>query len=86
MDLATIVKLNSSIVGIVTSLIAWGGVIILFLIFRSFFIAGITRAFIQVFEDGNEKTKQILARYLIDKNSAIAEIYANLKKYFEGSN
>lgn len=86
MDLKTIVELNSSIVGIITSLIAWGGVITLFLVFRNFFIAAITRAFIQVFEDGNEKTKQILARYLIDKNCALSEIYANLKKYFEDSN
>lgn len=83
MDPKTILELNNALIGIVTSLIGWGGIITLFWIFRNFIIAGISRAFIQVFEDGNDKTKQILSRYLIDKNSTLPEIYECLKKEFK---
>ena len=80
MDPKAIADVSNSIVGIVTALISWGGVIILFLVFRNFIIAGISRAFIQAFESGNEKTRETLVRFLVDKNLAVPEIYANLKK------
>ena len=76
--------MSKSIVGIVTAVIGWGGVLLLFLIFRNFIIAGISRAFIQAFESGDERTKEVLIRFLIDKNMTVPEIYANLKKDFEG--
>lgn len=84
MDPKSIAELSGTIVGIVTSVIGWTGVILLFLVFRNFIIAGISRAFIQVFESGNDKTREILVRFLIDKNMTVPEIYQNLKKDFEG--
>jgi len=84
-DPKSIADISGAAVGIVTGLISWGGVIILFLVFRNFIIAGISRAFIQVFETGSIRTKEMLVRFLIDKNQTVPEIYANLKKDFEST-
>lgn len=84
MDPKSIADISGAAVGIVTALISWGGVIMLFIVFRNFLIAGISRAFIQVFESGDTKTRETLIRFLVDKNMAVPEIYANLKKEFEG--
>jgi len=78
-----IAEVNDSIIGIITIFIGWSGVIILFVLVRNFIIAGISRAFIQVFEGSNEKNKEILVKYLIDKNSTLREIYDHLKKFFK---
>ena len=83
MDPKAIAEISTATVGIVTSLIGWGGLLCLFVVFRNFIIAGISRAFIQVFESGDKKTKEILIRFLIDKNKTVPEIYASLKKDFE---
>lgn len=86
MDPKSIAEISGAAVGIVTGLISWGGVIILFLVFRNFIIAGVSRAFIQVFESGDPRTREMLVRYLVDKNMTVPEIYANLKKGFENPN
>jgi hypothetical protein len=80
-----IAEINKTVIGIVTCIVAWGGIITLFIIFRNFIIAGISRAFIQVFESGNDKTREILVKFLVDKNMAVPEIYKNLKNHFENS-
>lgn len=84
MDPNSVANISGAAVGIVTGVISWTGVIVLFLVFRNFIIAGISRAFIQVFESGDQKTKEILVRFLIDKNQTVPEIYENLKREFEG--
>ncbi|MDA2936131.1 hypothetical protein MYX06_02855 [Patescibacteria group bacterium AH-259-L05] len=83
MEASTIVDINSTIIGIVGSVIAWGGFLLLVVVLRNFIVAGISRAFIQVFESATDKTKETLVRYLVDKNATIEEIYENLKKHFE---
>lgn len=81
----SIAEVTKSAVGILTSVISWAAVITIFIVFRNFVIAGISRAFIQVFESGSEKTRETLVRYLVDKNMTVQEIYENLKKDFESS-
>lgn len=83
MDPKSIADISGAAVGIVTGLISWGGVIILFLIFRNFITAGISRAFIQVFESGDSKTREMLVRFLVDKNMTLPEIYENMKRHYE---
>lgn len=84
MDPKAIAEISTSAVGIVTTLLSWGGVIILFLVFRNFIIAGISRAFIQVFESGDPRTREMLIRFMVDKNMAYPEIYASMKQELEG--
>jgi len=80
----TVVEITKSAVGIVTTVLSWAAVITIFMLFRNFIIAGISRALIMVFESGNDKTREVLIRFLVDKNSTVPEIYENLKKNFEG--
>lgn len=83
MDYAVITELNKALIGIIIALVGWGGVLSLFWLFRNFIIAGITGAFLQVFENGNEKTRQILAQYLVDKNKTLPAIYECLKNMYK---
>jgi hypothetical protein len=82
-DPKSIADISTSAVGIVTTLLSWGGVIILFLVFRNFIIAGISRAFIQVFENGTRETRETLIRFFVDKNATYSEVYAKMKSDFE---
>lgn len=84
MDPQVIVGVNKSLTGVLTCTIGWGSLLILVVLIRNFIIAGISRAFIQVFESADDRTRETLIRFLVDKNLTVPEIYENLKKNFEG--
>ncbi len=79
----SVAEITRSAVGVLAVVISWAAIITIFIIFRNFIIAGISRAFIQAFESGNDKTRETLVRFLLDKNMVVPEIYASLKKQFE---
>lgn len=82
----TAVEITKNAVGILTSIISWAAVIIIFMVLKNFITAGISRAFIIAFESGSDKTREVLIKFLVDKNMAVPEIYRNLKQHFEGGN
>jgi len=78
---------NQMIVGILTTIIGWGGFIAVLVVLRNFIIAGITQAMMAyLFRANDTNFTRLIVRRLTDGDYADAkELYLGLKEKFEAS-
>ncbi|MFC1622367.1 hypothetical protein ACFL1Y_00005, partial [Patescibacteria group bacterium] len=66
------------------AVVAWGGAIIFFKVVLADTVkVAFTRAALYLFENADEKTKEMYFRWLTNKSMCLEEIYAQLKAHFD---